>query len=254
MADEFYQQHTRDNGASYHLQVKSALTLLYRVINAPNPFTECISPKFQIDKIQIKHQTAVQLASVLKVLRSKDDYYGRLTYHLAEALFLTACRYHEWAELTMERIVPGANGDLTARIKAKGGYYRDLPLSKTLAASLRTWVSFLDGIRGVRLRRGAIDFAGSNLVFPGRDGSSFTNQAFNKRLKNACREANVKPAFTAHSLRHTAATLLLNEKNRNLREVQNLLGHKSLATTARYTHVDYQRFKSVIDDLEGFGR
>jgi Phage integrase family len=42
------------------------------------------------------------------------------------------------------------------------------------------------------------------------------------------------PVISAHALRHTAATLLLNERGANLRDVHTLLGHKSLATIARY--------------------
>ena len=75
-----------------------------------------------------------------------------------------------------------------------------------------------------------IDFAGSPLVFPGRDGAPFSNKAFNARLKLACERARV-PVISAHPLRHTAATLLLNERGANLRDVQALLGHKSIATT-----------------------
>jgi integrase/recombinase XerC len=100
----------------------------------------------------------------------------------------------------------------------------------------------------VRLRGGGVDFAGSSLIFPGRDGAPFTNQAFNARIKLACERARV-PVISAHPLRHTAATLLLNERGANLRDVQTLLGHKSLATTARYTHVDSERLRSLVGNL-----
>ena len=42
------------------------------------------------------------------------------------------------------------------------------------------------------------------------------------------------PIITAHGLRHTAATALLNEKRLNLKEVQEMIGHKNISTTARY--------------------
>ena len=247
----FYETLTRDKSPSLHLQVKSALVLLYKVLDAPNPFLDCASPKFRVDTMEIRYHSSSQLARLLLVLRSKEDYYGKLTFHLAEALFFTACRYHEWAELTVDRLV--GSGDQVARIKVKGGAFRDLPVSGRLGDSIKEWLEFLSAIRGVRLRGGGIDFAGSMLIFPGRNGKPFCNQAFNKRLANACREIGV-PQITAHCLRHTAATLLLNERDKNLREVQTLLGHKSLATTARYTHVDHQRLRNVMDDLGSFGR
>ena len=57
------------------------------------------------------------------------------------------------------------------------------------------------------------------------------------------------PSASAHGLSHSAANLRLNERGRNIRELQELLGHRSLATTARYTQIDRERLKSVVADL-----
>ena len=43
---EFYEEATRSRSASHHLQVKAALALLYHVLGSPNPFAECLAPKF----------------------------------------------------------------------------------------------------------------------------------------------------------------------------------------------------------------
>ena len=59
----------------------------------------------------------------------------------------------------------------------------------------------------------------SPLIFPGRDGAPFSNQAFNARNQARLRARS----GAAHPLRHTAATLLLNERGANLRDVQKLL-------------------------------
>ena len=249
-AGEFYEFATRGRSASHHLQVKAALTLLYKVLSSPNPFAECLAPKFQIEKIEMRYHTPSQLGQLLGELREdRRSYFGHLTYHLATALFFTGCRFHEWATLTSDRLVREPGGRcIAARLRVKGGTFRDLPLTGEMSGSLDEWSTFLESVKGVRLRGGGVDFAGSHLVFPGRDGGPFSNQAFNARIKLACERAGV-PVISAHPLRHTAATLLLNERGANLRDVQALLGHKSLATTARYTHVDQERLRSVVGKI-----
>jgi len=185
------------------------------------------------------------LGQLLRELRQdRRSYFGHLTYHLATALFFTGCRFHEWARLTIDRLVREPGGMIiAARLQVKGGSFRDLPLTKELSDSLEEWSAFLESVKGMRLRGGGVDFAGSPLIFPGRDGAPVSNQAVNARIKLACERARV-PIISAHPLRHTAATLLLNERGANLRDVQKLLGHKSLATTARYTHADSERLRS----------
>jgi integrase len=70
----------------------------------------------------------------------------------------------------------------------------------------------------VRLSAGGVDFAGSPLIFPGRDGARFSNRPFNARIKLACERARV-PIICAHPLRDTVATILLNQRGANLRDV-----------------------------------
>jgi integrase len=92
----------------------------------------------------------------------------------------------------------------------KPSSFRDLPVIRELSDSLGEWFAFLRSVKLVRLRGGGVNFEGSALVFPGRDGVPFSNKAFNARIKLACQRARM-PVISAHPLRHTAATLLLNE-------------------------------------------
>lgn len=57
-----------------------------------------------------------------------------------------------------------------------------------------------------------------------------------------------KPEYSCHKLRHTAATHLL-KRGANLREIQEILGHESIATTERYTHVSNEELKKVALNL-----
>ena len=72
----------------HHLQVKAALALLYHVLGSPNPFAECLAPKFAPEKTELRYHTSSQLGQLLRELREdKASYFGHLTYHLATPLF-----------------------------------------------------------------------------------------------------------------------------------------------------------------------
>ncbi|MGC1480827.1 MAG: tyrosine-type recombinase/integrase [Chthoniobacterales bacterium] len=248
-ARRYYEELTRGRGPSHHLQVRAAIAAVYRELGQPNPFASCIAPPFDIDKVELRYLPVDQIGKVLAELRiDGQDYYGRLVFHLAEALFRTGKRYNEWASLSRDKLVRVGDGDV-ARMKTKGGKFADVPLPARLADSLREWTIYLDAAKGVRVRKGSLDFATSGLVFPGRDGKALSNQAFNARLKAACRAAGV-PEITAHGLRHSAATWLLNQSGVSLRDIQRYLGHRSLATTGRYTHVEHDKLRSMAASLE----
>jgi integrase len=79
-------------------------------------------------------------------------------------------------------------------------------------------------------------------------GAPFSNRAFNLRLRAACRALGVGE-ITAHGLRHSAATILLNHVGKDLREIQELPRHKNIRTTVRYTHVGYEQTRQTAEAL-----
>ena len=124
-----------------------------------------------------------------------------------------------------------------------------MPVPKRLSQALLEWKTLQEKFKGQRiLAPGGIAFAGSQFVFAGYSGAPFSNRAFNLRLRAACRVLGVGE-ITAHGLRHSAATILLNQVGKDLREIQELLRHKNIRTTVRYTHVGYEQIRQTAEAL-----
>ena len=91
------------------------------------------------------------------------------------------------------------------------------------------------------------------LLFPGPHGRPLTRESVNRFFHRARRRAKIPKHVTPYSLRHACATHLL-EGGTNIRVIQTLLGHRSLRTPQRYTHVAttyLQDTQSPLDRLPG---
>jgi len=115
------------------------------------------------------------------------------------------------------------SGRMVIRVEhGKGGKDRYVMLSSQLLRILRTYW---------RLARP------TKWLFPGRDESAAIDvQVLHAACRSACAAAQLDKRVTVHTLRHSFATHLL-EGGTDIRIIQVLLGHRSLATTARYTQV-----------------
>ena len=83
------------------------------------------------------------------------------------------------------------------------------------------------------------------IVFLNRRGSRLTRQMVFMMLKQAVSDAGIKKRVSPHSLRHSFATELV-ENGADLRAVQEMLGHESVATTEVYTHISRETLRNTI--------
>ena len=92
----------------------------------------------------------------------------------------------------------------------------------------------------------------SSWLFPGRNPENHISKgAVEEAVRKAAQEAGITKRVTPHVLRHSFATHLL-ETGTDIRTIQVLLGHNSIRTTERYTHVSRAhvgRVKSPLDRL-----
>lgn len=267
---EIYKELAGGRSASHHLGVKAALKFAFEHIGQPNPFARCRAPKFDSTKTPIKYLEPEALFRLFAVLRDwaepkpvaasaklpagsfERTYFARLAIVLSSALYHTGTRFSEWAKLTRAKISWSGGWPTCVEVRVKGDKHRTLHLAEPMAAELKAWLQTLEEYRGGRFRAQNLDFARSEFVFPGRAGKPISNQFLNKYLRAACRAARIN-IITAHGLRHSVATAVLRDPNSNLRQVQELLGHAQISTTARYTHIASREMRLVMDRIGAAG-
>lgn len=123
----------------------------------------------------------------------------------------------------------------TLRVVGKGDKERVVPFGKPAATALSAWLE--------RGRPQLVHPTSPSAVFLGLRGGRLDQRQARTVVHQSAALAGVDDV-APHALRHTAATHLL-EGGSDLRSVQEILGHASLATTQRYTHVSADRLRSA---------
>ena len=202
-------------------QIRAALSFAYKHWDLKNPFAKIEPPLHK--EPQIRYLLLSDIRRLLDYLKVHQQGYGSaLAFHLSNALFQTACRFEELIQLTWSHCQRVGEEIVALRIKGKGSVFQDVPVPGRLIAALLEWKALQEKIKGRRIMApGGIAFAASQFVFAGYSGEPFSNRAFNLRLRAACRALGVGE-LTAHGLRHSAATILLNHVGKDLREIQEL--------------------------------
>jgi integrase/recombinase XerD len=155
---------------------------------------------------------------------------------LFEMMYGCGLRVSELVEITMERI-DVSSGTLCPM--GKGSKERVIPLGDEARAAMQTYLS------GSRPRLMAGKPPNAALFVTSR-GLPMSRQQFWRLVKQYALVAGIVKAITPHTLRHSFATHLL-EGGADLRSIQEMLGHASVATTQRYTRVDVARLRSLYD-------
>jgi integrase/recombinase XerC len=131
----------------------------------------------------------------------------------------------------------------TVRVrKGKGGKQRIAPIGERAVEATRAYLARRDELGGAKKER-RIDVAA--LILNQR-GGRLSTRSVAKIVDRASRMAGTRHKASPHSLRHSCATHLL-DGGADLRAIQEILGHASLQTTQRYTHVSVDRLMSVYD-------
>lgn len=134
---------------------------------------------------------------------------------------------------------------LEASVLGKGSKRRIVPLGGKAAQALRDWLAVRGDCAGLTVSRMA-DPQAAAALFVSAKGVRMSSQAVWKLLRERSLKAGLAAPVHPHMLRHSFASHVL-QSSSDLRAVQELLGHASIATTQVYTRLDFQHLAKVYD-------
>lgn len=174
-----------------------------------------------------------QLLSTLQERRAQDPRDARLLRleAVVEVLYASGMRISELTGLDLQSV---DRANKTVRVLGKGNKERVVPLGTPALKALNRWVLYG---RPQWIPEGA---QGVTALFIGPRGGRANARQIREDLTRLLRTVENTQASGAHVLRHSAATHLV-DGGADIRSVQELLGHSSLATTQIYTHVSMKR-------------
>jgi integrase/recombinase XerC len=158
---------------------------------------------------------------------------GRRDRALFELAYSCGLRVSELTSLDLGA-VDARTGEV--RVTGKGSKTRIVPVGAPALAALETWLAV----------RATLATPGEKALFVGRAGHRLTPREVQRRIKRWAAAAGIEVDVHPHMLRHSFASHVL-QSSGDLRAVQEMLGHASIASTQVYTHLDFQHLAKVYD-------
>jgi integrase/recombinase XerC len=234
--------------AQWHAQGLSGRSLA-RMLSSWRAFYRFLlsSPEYALQDDPCEHLKAPRAARRLPSVLSPDEAGQLLTDHsendavlltrdiaMFELTYSSGLRVSELVGLNLAQL---NLRETEARVLGKGSKERLVPIGQPAIDALQRWLA---------ARQGWLQDADEPAVFINARGKRLSVRTVQQRLKNHAIRQGLAQHVHPHMLRHSFATHLL-QSSGDLRAVQELLGHASIASTQVYTHLDYQALAKVYD-------
>lgn len=196
-----------------------------------NPMEEIESPK-----LEKRIPLFLSYEQVQKLFDQPDrnSYIGFRDRCIMELFYSSGLRVSELVALNRQDL---DTKNLLVRLRGKGRKERIIPITKNAADWITT---YLEHPERSQIQQDA------EAIFLNRLGERLTTRSVDRKFDKYLRQSGLAENITPHTIRHTIATHWL-ENGMDLKTIQMLLGHSSLATTTIYTHVSTKLKKAVYD-------
>lgn len=227
--------HNRSNGSSTRSRKTSSIRTFYkyliniRKLDIINPAELLDSPKKNIR--QPVYLTLDESLDLLKViLREKDEEIKARDYCITVLFLNCGMRLSELSSINIDHIKTN-----TLRVIGKGNKERTVYLNDMCLDALDNYLKI----------RPEID---NDALFISKKRNRMSNRAIQYRIEHYLKAGGFDTSiYSVHKLRHTAATLMYQYGNVDIKVLQEILGHESVSTTQIYTHVDNNSLRSAVN-------
>lgn len=230
-----------------HLHQRRARSSLSRKLSTLRSFFNYLVRQGQMKQNPAAMVSSPKLGQVLPEVLSVDDAFrllqipdqatalGSRDLAILEVLYSCGLRVNELTLLNLDSIDQRLE---MVRVMGKGGRERVVPIGSKALQALRDYLGKRGELLGRRQEHGAL--------FLNHRGGRLTSRSIGRLLKKYLQVSDLGRSLSPHGLRHTFATHLL-DGGADLRAVQEMLGHASLSSTQRYTHLSVDRLMAVYD-------
>ena len=203
-----------------------------------NPVLAISMPKS--DRYMPAFLTVDEVFSLLEAPGDEDTFAAR-DRAILEMLYSTGMRVAELVGLDQEDLDPAEE---TVRVLGKGQKERLVPVGRPALEAMANYLPQREQLARQRIGRGREPEV--RALFLNSRGQRLTVRSIERLVGDYAVRAGIINRVTPHALRHSFATHLL-EMGADLRVVQELLGHASLSTTQKYTHLNLDHLSRVYD-------
>ena len=227
----------RGNNAATRARKTSTLRIFFKYLTSQVHLLE-VNPAEMLDSPKVKQSLPkhLTLEDALELLNAVDGPNKERDYCILTLFLNCGMRLSELCGINLSDI----RADGTLRLLGKGNKERVVYLNAACTDAIKAYLA-------VRPNND-IEFADRNALFISRNKKRISNKTVQHIVKTYLDKAGLgERGLSTHKLRHTAATLMYQHGNVDIRVLKDILGHSNLGTTQIYTHISDAQIKNAID-------
>ncbi|MDD6236295.1 MAG: tyrosine recombinase XerC [Clostridiales bacterium] len=226
----------RNNNAATRSRKTTCIRTFYKylTLNLDHPIKDNPAKNLEVPKIKKSLPKYLTLEQSLELLNSVETSAPERDYCMITLFLNCGMRLSELVGINLSDIQ-----DNTLRLIGKGNKERIIYINQACMDSIQNYL---------KIRNQQSVIKDKNALFLTRNGTRIGARRVEKIVEEVLRKAGLaNQGFSVHKLRHTAATLMYQHGDVDIRILKDVLGHANLGTTEIYTHISNQQMESAMN-------